>query len=379
MPYLVNSTVNSQYAERKWLRFPDEENNLKIRFVQAHTRTIQVETNRISLFRLLTNTVTRDLPDVISFSPNLALKKILGRINSQIEVYEIPDGSFANTPGYFAIPATAATVFFIGIGILQKETDPFFITAPDLQACLEALSAHKYITAEEQPSIAMNISTEMTEACYADETKKTQDVKRAINLAWYNRDLKEFNDAFLWLRRAQKYLGNDDLTKHLNLEKFFKKFKCLTRTIHFESKYSGKFLEVLARSPNLKRLAFTPYAAYDIATTSKIAEFLVHSKYVESLDLSSVWTVKNYPVQRILTNATFAPIAEAFAVNTSIRYLNIADTYVGDEGVRKLIAAIQGNPDSPIKRVITASSLVSVDVQSELNALIESRKGKDPA
>lgn len=171
------------------------------------------------------------------------------------------------------------------------------------------------------------------------ETKKEHNVNNAIKLAetYINAEYPFHEEAALeWLCRAQEYANGQDLSENNDLYNLLKKFTKVYSII-FDPNIKKLTAEIL-KCNSIKKLELyrTPPNHYQ-----NIEDFLRKSKTIKEVYLRHF--------RDPFTPSEIAPyIASGLSNNTSIQKLDLFGNWICDEGVIKILEAIESNPHSKI-------------------------------
>lgn len=295
--------------------------------------------------------------DVIRFAPlSDVVKKVEELAKKGFQLYCIPSRSYGCEVGYYDMPATQSRIFFEAIKQLQANKADICILKREFQNVLSALQEHQYISSVDTKEFESNIQTNLTLKEYTEETEKTRDAKKAISLAHYSIHTRKPLDhspaaSLYWLCEAKRYLGEQSLNELINLDEFLQNFKKIETTAPFRSEQWFRYdveeiVEAIVRCPSIKELDLPPQTDYYPDVAEKIGSFLAKTTYIEKV------TFKKTPFfdykTKMINSQTVIPIADALRMNKSIKEFKISFANIGDEGVLKLLDAIESNPESKI-------------------------------
>lgn len=349
MSLSVNPSAKFAVEELTKLNFGEDENSLQFRFIKAYEATVPEIVNS------MTPTIWTRVasPDVIRFSRNSTLVEKIQQLAKGIQLYKIPR-SYDEESGYYEIPAKDSLIFFEAIRQLQAKGSDICIPTKRFQNALRSVQENHYLTSKEAEIFKEKIKTSLTLKEYESDAEKTRDVNKALSMAYYHRNTERTfssNSAMYWLCEANGYLGDKSVGKVINLDEFFQKFKRIDSLAVFRSD-AEVIADAAAKCSSIKKLYFSPFTSYYLETVKRIGSFLTKTTSIEEVVLASVWTACEY---KRLSSETVVPIAEALSTNTSITKLDVCVTEIQDEGVLKILEAIESNPHSKIRALNFAS------------------------
>lgn len=289
-----------------------------------------------------------DAPDLISFEVRKDVAEKIIALAKKIPTLSWPNCHF--------LQARNCGVFFEAIRQLQDNGTKITINPKVLRAALCALREASYITPQEEQKLQSTIRTGLTLREFEEEVEQTWDAEKALALARYylaqNQKWRHGDqyccqtDALWWLCNANKFLHGQSIGSLLDLDAFFQNFTRIASSFAFFS-HAQEITDALARCPFIKELYVSARSNYDNISQG-VGRFLERSVSVESVDLTH--TDFPYDCCRELTPLSITPIANALRTNTTIQRLFLSNAYnLGNEGVLKLIQAIEANPHSAIK------------------------------
>lgn len=247
---------------------------------------------------------------------------------------------------YFQMPSKYSKVFFNAIRQLQDKVAPIFISKYKFEYTLRSLEQHHFITYEEAKDFKATIKTHLT---FEEHTHQTQNVTNAVSMAYHyrykNQDRK-------WLRRAKEYLNNSGkkLSNLINVSEFL----TINENIDAHALDLINIFEMDEKDPLLEKIRKLEFnkCCYRLETYEQIGLFLKKTTLIEKVDLSKDYICRNLCIFKLaLNSSTVSSIANALLTNSSITLLNVANSRILDEGVTKIVSAIENNPKSRIMRL----------------------------
>lgn len=335
----INLNSKNPFDDLTQVNFGSEKHTLTFRFVKAR------EERLCKIVNSMTPSVyyKKNFPDTIRFSTESTLIAKIKELTPNIYLYKLPM-SYDKESGYYVIPAKDSRIFFEAIRQLQTSGSEMCIPKKSFQKTLHSLQKKHHITPSEAE--LLSIKTSLTLEEYKNEVKQTQDVQKAISLAYYYRDTTSSyyeESALHWLCKAKQYAGTRNLSEFFNIDEFLQNLKKINYQFVFRADFE-EIVAAIARNTSIKELGFCPFTDYDAEITKGIGTLLEKTTSIEKVSLHSAWC---FDGNRLNSN-TITPIANALRTNTSIQSLDLNDTRISDEGVSKVVQAISANPNSKI-------------------------------
>lgn len=333
----MSLTVQSKptFAHFANSEFREEENAFKFTFIPSS-----------SLEEPIPETLNRQKTslglDVIRFSLHPAVLKKIQTIAKNIVFLPSTANGLTNEG---EVLAYNCPIFFAAIQQLQKDKVKLCIPKEVLQTTVDLLHEHRYITATEVETLKASIRTTPSFEDFVASTQETQNVEKAILLAYCFRNTQGdgcHRDSLFWLCQAKRYLHGKSLSKCIHLDRFFFKFKTINYLDLFLREHQEIYEALL--STHIKKLSFDPYSDYSPEIVVGLGHFLSKTTSVKSVTLSSVVTSN----RRKFNADTIMPIANGLSKNTSIQKLWLDETELGDAGVSNVVEEIAQNPHSKI-------------------------------
>lgn len=351
MSLTIDNCIKYDFENLTKVPFGNEQNSLNFRFVQAYEADVSEIGSDFSPHSKVTHVVS---PDVIRFSPHKELLKKISQIYwdqepaKQIfsfpapQLYHIPR-SYHSESGYYEIPAKDSQIFFQAIQQIQESNSEICIPTRLFQNVLRSLQDRQHLTSQEREMWETGIKTSLTLTDYQETAFHNKDAKKAISLAHYYSN-KSNSSSLVWLSRAQRYLGNENLSDYIDLNSFLQNFDKIEAIEVFDPG-AEKLIDSIASCSSFKKLSFDLSTDYNLSNTAMIGNLIKKTTTIKEACFHS------FPGSscRKLNGTTITPIAEALKINQSIELLNFCDTVIADEGVEKLIEAIKSNPNTKVK------------------------------
>ncbi len=330
MSLSVDSSIKFPFEDLTKVNFVRESDIVKISFKKS---TI---VQRVGEFYQVSK------PDSIRISPS---SKLLEEIQAlRIEIKYL-DGLGRE----MEIEAKHAKAVFESINQLQTESN-FFIYNRLFQEALSSLEQYQYLTSTEINQFRSEIQTSLTLGEYENETEKASDPKKAISLAHYYSTKGHVDNraSLYWLSKAKDFLKEKSLSKFIDIDQFFLRFKKIDSLAILCSK-AEEIAEAIARCPSIKEIILDPLELEEDAKS--IGSFLTKTTSTKKVTWRAASKYANNGYFQKMSQSLIPLTISALKENKSVEELDFADTKMGDNGVLKLIEAIEGNPQSKIKRI----------------------------
>lgn len=339
---------------------------IEIKFSRAHTAVGAGITNSVApLYHY-----REERPDSILFRNNKLLKVLNDNLSNRISRLPM---DYSRDSGMYTIPATSCIEFLEALKeVASKYQDKIFVSKNNLENLIDKLKELNYLTTEQAIEYKNQIPSIYTLEDMENDARYSKNPMLAYEVAIKHKEKNAsgFYNPIDWLLNAiefdieKRYITLDniqDLLENIGTAK-------INRLLHHGTENAIMLLDEIAKCPSITRIYFGTF--FDPSCVNQhFTEFLKKANYLKALDMGATWSAEDR-----MRPHHIKYLAEGMKFNTSVEEIRLCDQYVGDEGLLKLITALEKNSNNKLKTLNLFCSGISNSGAIKLLQYMEGNK-----